>query len=83
MVYGDRHKLVGFEVPSIDSDDSGFRVLAYDHLNDDFIGVSVKWSTGAVIGNETDINAFKIVCRYDVARKRVSNPRQLGMLGGF
>ncbi len=71
------HDLVGFELPARNGD-QGARVLAYDNINNVLIVIPIKWSNGAVIGEQVDIDSFKLMKRYDVDSKRLSRPRHLG-----
>ena len=64
--------LVGFDVPASDGGDYGLRVIRYDPETEDYYALPIKFSTGAVIGEERDIDAFKITYRYDLKAKRQS-----------
>jgi hypothetical protein len=72
------HDLVGYELPTRNGGDNGARVLAYDYVNNVLVVIPIKWSNGAVIGEQVDIDSFKLMKRYDVDNKRLSKPRQLG-----
>ena len=68
----DPHNIIGFDVPAADGMDYGYRVLRYDPETEDYWALPIKFSTGEVIGEERDIDAFKITYRYDLKAKRQS-----------
>ena len=68
----DPHNIIGFDVPAADGGDYGLRVLRYDAETEDYYALPIKFSTGEVIGEERDIDAFKSAYRYDLKAKRQS-----------
>lgn len=68
----DPHNIIGFDVPAADGMDYGLRVLRYNVDKKDYWALPIKFSTGAVIGEERDIDSFKITYRYNLDAKRQS-----------
>ncbi len=72
------YDLVGYEVPLTSNRYYGIRILAYDNISNVLIAIPIKWSNGAVVGEQLDVDVSKFVDRYDVDNKRCAKPRELG-----
>jgi len=64
--------LVGTEVRAADGGDYGHRIVGYNPQSDDFMVISIRWSTGEMLrgGKMQYLDAFKASYRYVLSEPR-------------